>query len=101
MQLTRLAVLLSGLTLAHLAYSNEAGDIPIAGVNPEQRLPNAPVMSEYNKDNEWYKHALRGIEQPYPDSVRLKLLDQANWYTPFIHPGMNGRYDIRGLHQEE
>ena len=27
------------------------------------------------------------------------LEDQGNWYTPFNHPGMTGRYDIRGWHR--
>jgi hypothetical protein len=70
----------------------------IAGVNPSERPVGAPVITDYVKDKVWYEHALAGVSQPYPDS--LKFLDsQGAWFTPFIHPGMLGHFDIRGWHQ--
>ncbi len=72
-------------------------DYPIAGLTPDQRPAGAPMVTAMNKDPGWYERALHGVERPYPDS--LKFLDnQGPWYTPFNHPGMPGRYDIRHWH---
>ena len=77
--------------------SSEAGtDVFVAGTAPDQRPVNAPVIGEFSKGDGWYRHALRGITQPYPNSLKF-LEDQGAWYTPFNHPGATGRYDIRGL----
>lgn len=76
----------------------DEGGIFIAGVEPSQRPAGAPVITEYPKDGSWYTHALTGVIAPYPASLRF-LEDQGAWYTPFIHPGMTGRYDIRGWHK--
>ncbi len=70
----------------------------VAGVQPDRRPENAPVIRQYEKSGDWYGQALEGIEQPYPYSLRF-LEDQGAWYTPFSRAGMTGRYDIRGLHQ--
>ena len=67
---------------------------PVAGETPWQRLPGAPVMKAYAKPSGWYGNALHGVAQPYPSSLGF-LEDQANWYTPFIHAGLGGPYDIR------
>ena len=72
----------------------------IAGVDPSTRPAGAPVVTEYPKDGAWYQRALTGISQPYPSSLRF-LEDQGAWFTPFIHPGMTGPYDIRGWHQDQ
>ena len=78
-----------------------AADSPfIAGIKPDQRPANAPVITEAIKDQAWYAKALTGISQPYPDSLRF-LDDQGSWYTPFNRPGMTGRYDIRGWHTQK
>lgn len=69
----------------------------VAGTQPDRRPAGAPVLREMEKGPEWYERALRGISEPFPASLRF-LEDQGAWYTPFIHPGMTGRYDIRGLH---
>lgn len=69
----------------------------IAGLHPAKRPEAAPVIVEMKKDAAWYRHALTGVEQPYPASLRF-LEDQGAWFTPFIHPGMTGPYDIRGWH---
>lgn len=71
---------------------------PIAGLTPDQRPSGAPTITTVHKDAAWYKHALTGISRPYPVSLRF-LEDQGNWYTPFIHPGKTGPYDIRGWYR--
>jgi hypothetical protein len=80
------------------AASTLAG-YPIAGVDPSQRPQGAPVITEVVKGPDWYKKALTGISEPYPQSLRF-LEDQGNWYTPFIHPGMPGYYDLRGWYRQ-
>ena len=75
-----------------------SADFPIAGLEPWQRPAGAPVITSVERDKAWYARALHGISQPYPASLRF-LEDQGNWYTPFIHPGMPGTYDIRGWHR--
>ena len=75
------------------------GDVVVAGVQPDQRPANAPVIKEMQKNRAWYDNAVTGISPPFPAS--FKFLDfQGNWYSPFIRPGMIGRYDIRGWHQK-
>ena len=74
-----------------------AGPEWIAGEHPDRRPEKAPVITQVTRDSAWYQRALTGISPPYPASLRF-LEDQGNWYTPFIHPGMTGRYDIRGWH---
>jgi len=71
---------------------------PIAGVNPSQRPSEAPVIGEVQRDGQWYQHALQGVSQPYPSSLKF-LEDQGNWHTPFNRPGMPGRYDLRGWYR--
>lgn len=80
-----------------LAASVICAEYPVAGLNPDRRPAEAPVISEYPKDGNWYREALTGIERPYPFSLKF-LEDQGAWYTPFNRPGMTGRYDIRHWH---
>ena len=70
----------------------------IAGLHPDHRPEKAPVITTVKKDGAWYQHALTGVIPPYPASLHF-LESQGNWYTPFNHPGMTGRYDIRGWHR--
>ena len=91
--------LLSLNFLAQAAHAEEP-TIFIAGVQPDQRPQNAPVVTEMKKDGAWYRHALTGVEKPYPSSLRF-LEDQGAWFTPFTHPGMTGPYDIRGWHNAD
>ena len=73
---------------------------PIAGLNPHQRPAQAPVITQTpEKDNDWYKNALHGIEAPYPANLQF-LEDQGGWYTPFTRSGMTGPYDIRNWHSK-
>ncbi len=69
----------------------------IAGVEPSQRPAGAPVITSFNKDAAWYRHALSGVTAPYPPSLRF-LESQGAWYTPFNRPGLTGPYDIRNWH---
>ncbi len=69
----------------------------IAGVRPDRRPQDAPVLKTYGKDAAWYERALHGISEPYPYSLKF-LEDQGAWFTPFIHPGMTPPYDIRHWH---
>ena len=71
----------------------------IAGVHPERRPEGAPVIVGFEKPAEWYEQALHGISEPYPYSLKF-LEDQGAWFSPFIHPGMTGRYDIRHWHKK-
>jgi hypothetical protein len=69
----------------------------IAGETPDVRPALAPVLTTHTQGDNWYCRALSGISQPYPASLRF-LEDQGAWYTPFIVPGMTGRYDLRNWH---
>lgn len=69
----------------------------IGGVTPDRRPENALFATLAPKTYAWHRWALRGIQPPYPYSLRF-LVDQGNWYTPFIRPNMTGLYDWRGLH---
>ena len=70
----------------------------IAGVHPQRRPEGAPRIVGFEKTAEWYEQALHGISEPYPYSLKF-LEDQGVWFSPFIHPGMTGRYDIRHWHK--
>lgn len=96
LQRNRIAV---GLTAALVGASagHARADYPVAGVEPSERPAGAPVVERVSKGDAWYATALTGIDKPYPASFKF-LEDQGNWYTPFNHPGMYGRYDIRGWH---
>ena len=72
----------------------------IAGLNPGVRPVGAPVISDVAKPEGWYTRALSGVSKPYPASLRF-LVDQGAWFSPFIHAGMTGPYDIRGWHSEK
>lgn len=94
-----LSALLSGVAWGWAGSASADGGYPIAGTQPFERPAGAPVIREVKKDAGWYTRALTGISRPYPNSLSF-LEDQGNWYTPFIHPGMPGRYDIRGWHSQ-
>ena len=93
---SRLKVLtqLIGICLLWQTSSAHGDAYPIAGIEPDKRPVNAPLIGSVQKGDAWYAQALTGVESPYPASLRF-LEDQGNWYTPFSHPGMPGRYDLR------
>lgn len=93
---TLLNVALVTQMLPVLAY----GASFIAGVEPYQRPVGAPMITTVDHNQEWYTRALHGIARPYPASLRF-LEDQGNWYTPFDHPGMMNRYDIRNWYRKQ
>ncbi len=69
----------------------------VAGVEPSKRPAGAPVIEEFAKDDGWYALARKGVQEPYPESLRF-LEDQGAWYTPFNHPGAPHPYDLRNWH---
>jgi hypothetical protein len=71
----------------------------VAGLTPDRRPEAAPRITEFQRTPEWEARALRGIAQPATGTGFLQ--DQGAWHTPFIHPNMPGRYDIRGLHRAQ
>ena len=92
---TLITAALIGVTLSGWGCMVSAeGGFPIAGTQPSQRPQGAPVILDVQRKPDWYQQALTGVSQPYPNSLRF-LENQGNWYTPFNHPGMPGRYDIR------
>jgi hypothetical protein len=88
-----IGLVLQGAALSTSAAS--AGAYPVAGLTPYQRPANAPVLVA-NRALDG-KTALHGVSSPTPDSLKF-LGDQGAWFTPFIHPGMTGPYDLRGWH---
>lgn len=70
----------------------------IAGVHPDQRRTDIPVITRTMHNDGWHKRALTGISQPVPQNILDFIKDQGDWYSPFLWPGMHGRYDIRGWH---
>lgn len=70
----------------------------VAGLQPNQRPADAPVIQEFTPSADWRKQALAGISDPIPDSLNF-LDNQGAWYTPFNRLGMPGYYDLRNLHR--
>ncbi|MCG6862357.1 MAG: hypothetical protein LJE70_13940 [Chromatiaceae bacterium] len=85
------------LVLALMSPLAVVAAYPVAGLEPDRRPEAAPVITEVAKQEDWYRRALSGIEPPPLPRLRF-LEDQGGWYSPFNHPGMTGRYDIRGWH---
>jgi len=90
----RFSALLTGgllqlVSLAAFAY-------PVAGLMPDRRPEGAPVMSL----PEGPVTSLRGVSAPVPESIQRWIIDQGGWFNPFFHPGMEGPYDLRGLHEQ-
>lgn len=88
---------LSILSSMGMLLTTQVFAYPVAGVNPSERPEGAPVVSDFAKGDAWYAEATKGVVAPVPDGIRLMLLDQGTWYTPFTRPGMP-RYDIRDMH---
>lgn len=77
--------------------SARADEVVVGGITPSVRPANAPSIRAVHYGADWFKKALAGVSQPYPNTL-VFLNNQGEWYTPFNHPGMPHRYDIRGLH---
>lgn len=104
-QICIVTILISAIALPAVAQDSDApepgpGAAYIAGTDPSERPPEAPVITAFAKSGDWYRMALTGISEPYPASLGF-LEDQGAWFTPFIHPGMTPPYDIRGWHSAE
>lgn len=102
---------LTGMTLVLVAAATaacavEAVDLDsapaafVAGSTPDRRPERAPHITAFEKTDAWYAMARAGISEPYPLSLKF-LDDQGGWFTPFIHPGMTGHFDIRGWHTHD
>ena len=89
-----------GVAVAPAAHSQDATGF-IGGVAPDARPEGAPVITQFTPDANWQQNAVRGIEPPTPPSIVAWLDDQGAWFTPFIHPGMTGPYDLRQWHDAE
>lgn len=94
LSLTLFLIFFSSLSLSPL-FADEASGV----YSPSERPRNAPFIKEYLKGDSYFDNALKGVTKPYPPSLMF-LQDQGAWYTPFNHPGMLGRFDIRGWHQQ-
>ncbi len=79
------------VSVAHAKY-------PIAGVKPYARPDGAPMIQMSGHHQGWFERAMTGVEKPYPQSLGF-IKNQGNWYTPFVIPGMQRPYDIRGWHK--
>ncbi len=89
------AVLVSALVWVTSVAAEPVGNI--AGLAPSERPAGAPRITEFIQTEAWKAQALFGVLEPVPPSLGW-LADQGAWFTPFIHPGMTGLYDIRGWH---
>ena len=93
------SVVFVGAVLAlNIAGARGAGAF-IAGVEPGKHRTDIPPITKVTHDAAWKKQALHGISQPVPQHVQNFLKDQGNWFSPFVRPGMHGRYDIRHWHK--
>jgi len=92
-----LTLLVSAGTVSAQTTSEGAKAGFIAGLEPDRRPAGQPTIGEVVRPEGWRKQALRGVSEPIPESLNF-LDNQGAWYTPFRKPGMDGRYDIRGLH---
>jgi hypothetical protein len=81
----------------HASGPEVATAYPVAGLAPFERPAGAPTMTAFAPDEQWRAKALRGVSAPVPASLAF-LQNQGRWYSPFLGPGMTGRYDIRGFH---
>lgn len=77
-----------------------ANDYPIAGLTPDRRPENAPVIRETVRPPDWEKRFFFGVAEPRPASLSW-FADQSGWYTPFGRAGMTGPYDLRNWHVNE
>ena len=89
--------LFGGCFVVKGASPHSPGNPFIAGAHPDRRPEGAPKVVGFEKPAAWYERALHGVSEPYPYSLKF-LEDQGAWFSPFIHPGMTGRFDIRHWH---
>ena len=70
----------------------------VAGTRPFERPADAPALHASDRDRSVARQ-LRGVATPYPTSLRF-VANHGGWFTPFTEPGMTGRYDLRGFHNQ-
>lgn len=69
----------------------------IAGLQPDRRPEAAPRITTAHTDARGKERRLTGVLKPWPGNVE-QMAEQGGWYSPFFHPGMPGRYDLRQWH---
>lgn len=69
----------------------------IGGTTPSVRPARAPVIETFAMTREDEKTFFHGVSKPYPPSLMF-VNKQGAWFTPFSHPGMSGKYDLRDWH---
>lgn len=94
-------VLAVGLVAAALTGSSAAvAEVGfIGGTTPSVRPAGAPTIATYKMTAAQEKDFFYGVSKPYPASL-LFVKNQGAWYTPFMHAGATGGYDIRGWHKK-
>lgn len=70
----------------------------VAGLDPDRRPENTPIIGKFTQTDAWRSKALKGVTTPHPKNITAFLKDQEAWYNPFLYPGMPGYYDIRNMH---
>jgi hypothetical protein len=80
------------------AHAAEPEAVAIAGVRPYERPAGAPAMRASDRDRS-DERQFRGVVAPYPATLRF-VANHGGWFTPFTEPGMTGRYDLRGYHNQ-
>lgn len=83
---------------SHALHAAEPEAVAIAGVRPYERPAGAPAMRASDRDRS-DERQFRGVVAPYPATLRF-VANHGGWFTPFTEPGMTGRYDLRGYHNQ-
>lgn len=92
-----------GLAMAAVTVVSPVGaqePVVVGGITPAVRPAGFPSIHGVHNGIDWYRRVLRGVEQPYPQSL-VWLDRQGEWYTPFSRPGATGPYDIRGWYKQK
>lgn len=92
------AMFMSSAIGGQSAHAVEPESVPVAGVRPYERPAGAPVMQASDRDRS-DERQFRGVVAPYPATLRF-VANHGGWFTPFTEPGMTGRYDLRGYHNQ-
>lgn len=87
------------LLLLFLGLATPAASLAyLAGTQPDRRPPAPKVRSHPSLTPE---KDLKGVNAPFPPSLKKAIASQGGWHTPLTTAGMTGPYDIRGYHTPE
>lgn len=92
------AVFMASAIASYALRAAEPEAVAIAGVRPYERPAGAPAMRASDRDRS-DERQFRGVVAPYPATLRF-VANHGGWFTPFTEPGMTGRYDLRGYHNQ-